>query len=30
MPIIERMVYGSKLPKQLLKPAREDLVQIRK
>ena len=30
MPVIERLVYGSKLPKQLLKPAREDLVQIQK
>ncbi len=30
MPAIERMVYGAKLPKRLLRPAREDLVQIQK
>ncbi len=30
MPVIERLVYGAKLPKRLLVPAREDLVQIQK
>jgi radical SAM protein with 4Fe4S-binding SPASM domain len=30
MPVIERLVYGSKLPKRLLASAREDLVQIQK
>ena len=30
MPIVERMVYGSKLPKRLLAAPREELVQIRK
>ena len=28
MPVVERLVYGRKLPKELLKPAREDLIQI--
>ena len=28
VPIIERMVYGAKLPKRLLAPQRETLVQI--
>ncbi len=28
MPIVERLVYGRKLPKALLAPAREELVQI--
>jgi radical SAM protein with 4Fe4S-binding SPASM domain len=28
MPIVERLVYGRKLPKKLLEPAREQLVQI--
>ncbi len=28
MPIVERLVYGRRLPKTLLVPAREDLVQI--
>jgi radical SAM protein with 4Fe4S-binding SPASM domain len=28
MPVVERLVYSSKLPKRLLKPARPDLIQI--
>jgi radical SAM protein with 4Fe4S-binding SPASM domain len=28
MPLVERLVYGSKLPKKLLEPARDQLVQI--
>lgn len=28
MPLVERLVYGRKLPKRLLAPAREELVQI--
>ena len=28
MPIVEQMVYGSKLPKRLLAAPREELVQI--
>jgi hypothetical protein len=28
MPVVERLVYGRKLPKALLAPAREELVQI--
>ena len=30
LPLVERLVYGAKLPKRLLTPAREDLVQIQK
>jgi radical SAM protein with 4Fe4S-binding SPASM domain len=30
MPVIERLVYGAKLPKRLLAPPRPELVQIRK
>jgi radical SAM protein with 4Fe4S-binding SPASM domain len=30
VPLIERLVYGAKLPKRLLTTAREDLVQIQK
>jgi len=28
MPVVERLVYGRKLPKDLLKPAREELIHI--
>ena len=28
MPLVERLVYGHKLPQKLLEPAREQLVQI--
>jgi hypothetical protein len=28
MPVVERLVYGRRLPKALLTPARADLVQI--
>jgi radical SAM protein with 4Fe4S-binding SPASM domain len=30
MPVVERLIYGSKLSKRLLAPARDDLVQIQK
>jgi len=30
MPVVERLVYGAKLPKRLLAPPREDLVQIQR
>jgi radical SAM protein with 4Fe4S-binding SPASM domain len=30
VPVVERLVYGAKLPKRLLVPAREDLVQIQR
>lgn len=30
MPLVERLIYGSKLPKRLLIPSRDDLVQIQK
>jgi hypothetical protein len=30
LPLVERLVYGAKLPKRLLAPAREELVQIQK
>jgi radical SAM protein with 4Fe4S-binding SPASM domain len=30
LPVVETLVYGAKLPKRLLAPAREELVQIRR
>jgi len=30
LPLIERLVYGAKLPKRLLAPARDEFVQIQK
>jgi hypothetical protein len=30
MPLVERLVYGAKLPRKLLTPAREELVQIQR
>src|SRR5712691_5434725 len=30
VPVVERLVYGARLPKRLLVPAREDLVQIQR